>query len=123
MRLLHTSDWHLGRLFHGASLLDEQAAAMDRIVALAAEPVAIGHSAPLALAAQHAIEKAPPLFCTKGPVPQEGEQRSKVPHILQWCPTDTPPVCAAQRERHDPAARRDGDVREHEEGGSRFTEG
>ena len=37
MRLLHTSDWHLGRLFHGASLLDEQAAAMDRIVALAAE--------------------------------------------------------------------------------------
>ena len=37
MRLLHTSDWHLGRQFHGASLLQEQAAAMDRIVALAAE--------------------------------------------------------------------------------------
>ena len=36
MRLLHTSDWHLGRQFHGASLLDEQAAAMDRIVELAA---------------------------------------------------------------------------------------
>lgn len=32
MRILHTSDWHLGRLFHRASLLDEQAAAMDRIV-------------------------------------------------------------------------------------------
>ncbi|MFM9109518.1 MAG: exonuclease SbcCD subunit D [Prochlorococcaceae cyanobacterium] len=37
MRLLHTSDWHLGRPFHGASLLGDQAAAMDRIVALAAE--------------------------------------------------------------------------------------
>jgi exonuclease SbcD len=32
VRLLHTSDWHLGRLFHRASLLDEQAAAMARIV-------------------------------------------------------------------------------------------
>ena len=37
MRLLHTSDWHLGRPFHGASLLQDQAAAMDRIVTLAAE--------------------------------------------------------------------------------------
>ena len=37
MRLLHTSDWHLGRQFHGASLLEEQAAAMDRIVTLAAD--------------------------------------------------------------------------------------
>ncbi|MFN5194302.1 MAG: exonuclease SbcCD subunit D [Cyanobacteriota bacterium] len=37
MRLLHTSDWHLGRPFHGASLLADQAAAMDRIVALAAD--------------------------------------------------------------------------------------
>lgn len=36
MRLLHTSDWHLGRQFHGASLLREQEAAMDRIVELAA---------------------------------------------------------------------------------------
>jgi DNA repair protein SbcD/Mre11 len=36
MRLLHTSDWHLGRQFHGASLLAEQEAAMDRIVELAA---------------------------------------------------------------------------------------
>lgn len=35
MRLLHTSDWHLGRSFHGASLLDEQAEALDRIVDLA----------------------------------------------------------------------------------------
>ena len=37
MRVLHTSDWHLGRQFHGASLLSDQEAAMDRIVALAAE--------------------------------------------------------------------------------------
>ena len=35
MRLLHTSDWHLGRTFHGASLLEEQAAALARIVELA----------------------------------------------------------------------------------------
>lgn len=32
MRFLHTSDWHLGRTFHGSSLLAEQAQAMDRIV-------------------------------------------------------------------------------------------
>jgi exonuclease SbcD len=32
MRVLHTSDWHLGRVFHGASLLDEQAQAMSRLV-------------------------------------------------------------------------------------------
>ncbi len=37
MRLLHTSDWHLGRSFHGASLLDEQADALDRIVELAVD--------------------------------------------------------------------------------------
>ncbi|MFM7653295.1 MAG: exonuclease SbcCD subunit D [Vulcanococcus sp.] len=37
MRVLHTSDWHLGRQFHGASLLGDQAAAMDRIVELAAQ--------------------------------------------------------------------------------------
>ncbi len=37
MRILHTSDWHLGRAFHGASLLAEQEAAVDRIVELAEE--------------------------------------------------------------------------------------
>ena len=35
MRLLHTSDWHLGRHFHGASLLEEQEAAIARIAELA----------------------------------------------------------------------------------------
>ncbi|MBM5823451.1 MAG: exonuclease SbcCD subunit D [Cyanobacteria bacterium K_Offshore_surface_m2_011] len=37
MRLLHTSDWHLGRSFHGASLQEEQAAAIGRIAQLARE--------------------------------------------------------------------------------------
>ena len=37
MRLLHTSDWHLGRRFHGTSLLEDQSAALDRIVQLACE--------------------------------------------------------------------------------------
>ena len=35
MRFLHTSDWHLGRSFHGASLLEEQAEALARMVELA----------------------------------------------------------------------------------------
>ena len=34
VRLLHTSDWHLGRLMDKASLLDEQAGRLDRIVEL-----------------------------------------------------------------------------------------
>lgn len=37
MRFLHTSDWHLGRSFHGSSLLGEQAQALERIVELARE--------------------------------------------------------------------------------------
>jgi exonuclease SbcD len=32
MRLLHTSDWHLGRSFHRVSLLDAQAAFIDHLV-------------------------------------------------------------------------------------------
>ncbi len=35
MRFLHTSDWHLGRLFHGAHLTDDQAHVLDQFVALA----------------------------------------------------------------------------------------
>lgn len=35
MRILHTSDWHLGRSFHGASLMHEQEEIIDRIVELA----------------------------------------------------------------------------------------
>lgn len=37
MRFLHTSDWHLGRSFFGASLLEDQAHVLDRLVTLAAE--------------------------------------------------------------------------------------
>ncbi len=37
MRFLHTSDWHLGRLFHGVHLTDDQAHVLDELVALAGE--------------------------------------------------------------------------------------
>ncbi|MFD9790117.1 exonuclease SbcCD subunit D [Streptomyces sp. NPDC059070] len=37
MRLLHTSDWHLGRSFHRVSLLDAQAAFLDHLVATVRE--------------------------------------------------------------------------------------
>jgi exonuclease SbcD len=37
MRFLHTSDWHLGRSFHGTSLLSEQEQALERIVQLAVD--------------------------------------------------------------------------------------
>lgn len=37
MRLLHTSDWHLGRTFHGASLHRAQAAIVDELVTLATD--------------------------------------------------------------------------------------
>ena len=40
MRLLHTSDWHLGRTLHGVDLLDHQAAYLDHLVDVArTEPV------------------------------------------------------------------------------------
>ncbi|MYT94856.1 exonuclease subunit SbcD [Streptomyces sp. SID8359] len=35
MKLLHTSDWHLGRSFHRVPLLDAQAAFLDHLVATA----------------------------------------------------------------------------------------
>jgi len=34
MRILHTADWHLGRLFHSVHLTDDQAYVLDRIVEL-----------------------------------------------------------------------------------------
>ena len=36
MRLLHTSDWHLGRSFHGAGLLDDQVSTLDTMVDIVA---------------------------------------------------------------------------------------
>ena len=32
MRILHTSDWHLGRSFHGVGLLDAQQVFLDHLV-------------------------------------------------------------------------------------------
>src|SRR5271170_6700190 len=32
MRFLHTSDWHLGRLFHGIHLTDDQAHLLDQLI-------------------------------------------------------------------------------------------
>ena len=32
MRILHTSDWHLGRQFHNVSLIDEQRKALEEII-------------------------------------------------------------------------------------------
>lgn len=37
MRLLHTSDWHLGRTFHGASLLDAQRTVLQEIIDITRE--------------------------------------------------------------------------------------
>jgi exonuclease SbcD len=37
MRILHTADWHLGRLFHGLRLTDEQADVLKNIIALTKE--------------------------------------------------------------------------------------
>ncbi|TJZ77058.1 exonuclease SbcCD subunit D [Rhodococcus oryzae] len=37
MRILHTSDWHIGRTFHGVDLLADQASALEAIAALVAE--------------------------------------------------------------------------------------
>lgn len=34
MRLLHTSDWHVGRTFHGTDLLGDQARALEHVAAL-----------------------------------------------------------------------------------------
>lgn len=35
MRLLHTSDWHIGRQLHGVSLIDDQAYVLEQIVEIA----------------------------------------------------------------------------------------
>ena len=37
MRILHTSDWHIGRTFHGVDLLADQARALEAIAELVAE--------------------------------------------------------------------------------------
>jgi len=37
LRFLHTADWHLGRLFHARSLVEDQAHVLDQFVALVRE--------------------------------------------------------------------------------------
>ena len=37
MRILHTSDWHVGRTFHGVDLLADQAAALEAVARLVAD--------------------------------------------------------------------------------------
>lgn len=37
LRFLHTSDWHLGRIFHGIHLTDDQAFVLDQFVRLVAD--------------------------------------------------------------------------------------
>ncbi len=37
MRILHTADWHLGRLFHGVHLTEEQAVVLEQLVEMARE--------------------------------------------------------------------------------------
>ncbi|MCW2539305.1 MAG: nuclease SbcCD, subunit [Frankiales bacterium] len=38
MRFLHTSDWHLGRTLHGVDLLEAQAAVLQQLIELVADP-------------------------------------------------------------------------------------
>ncbi len=37
MRILHTSDWHIGRTFHGVDLLADQTRVLDAIAAVVAQ--------------------------------------------------------------------------------------
>ena len=37
MRFLHSADWHLGRVYHGVSLLEDQAHVLQQFVRIAAD--------------------------------------------------------------------------------------
>ena len=37
MRFLHTSDWHLGRIFHGLHMTEEQTSVLRQLVDLAVD--------------------------------------------------------------------------------------
>ncbi|MFC5173831.1 exonuclease SbcCD subunit D [Streptomyces mutomycini] len=57
MRILHTSDWHLGRSFHRVSMLDAQAAYLDHLVGTVGE-----HSVDVVVVAGDVYDRAvPPL--------------------------------------------------------------
>ena len=55
MKLLHTSDWHVGKAIRGHSRADEHRAVLGEIVGLAAE-----HSVDLVLVAGDLFETAAP---------------------------------------------------------------
>ena len=55
MRLLHTSDWHLGRTFHGQSLLADQEAVLGAVADLVAE-----HSVDVVLISGDIYDRAVP---------------------------------------------------------------
>ncbi|UEL27258.1 exonuclease SbcCD subunit D [Pseudarthrobacter sp. L1SW] len=55
MRLLHTSDWHLGRSFHGVGMLDAQRAFVDQLVGAVNE-----HSVDVVLVAGDVYDRALP---------------------------------------------------------------
>nr|WSW70534.1 exonuclease SbcCD subunit D [Streptomyces sp. NBC_00995] len=61
MRILHTSDWHLGRSFHRVSLREAQAAYLDHLVATVRE-----HAVDVVLVAGDVYDRAvPPLFAVE----------------------------------------------------------
>ena len=55
MRLLHTSDWHLGRSFHGVGMLDAQRAFVDQLVTAVSE-----HQVDVVLIAGDVYDRAMP---------------------------------------------------------------
>lgn len=55
MRVLHTSDWHLGRVFHGVDLLSEQRRALGRVVEIARD-----HAVDVVLVAGDLYDRAIP---------------------------------------------------------------
>ena len=55
MRILHTSDWHIGRTFHGADLLADQEPVLDAVAGLVAE-----HAVDVVLVAGDVYDRAVP---------------------------------------------------------------
>jgi len=55
MRLLHTSDWHLGRSFHGVGMLDAQRSFVDQLVGAVSE-----HNVDVVLIAGDVYDRALP---------------------------------------------------------------
>ncbi len=61
MRILHTSDWHLGRTLHGVDLLDHQRAFLDHLVDLARD-----RDVDVVLVAGDVYDRAvPPVACVR----------------------------------------------------------